>query len=136
MADPIQQSVIVLASAARVATPVFGVDVDDPLQDYGPLTNHQRFRGAHIILDVTAIAATPSVVMTFDGYDYGSETWYNIGTALAVTTAVQTVYKIHPDLTAVANLVFKDGIPYLWRCVPTHADADSITYSLAVNYLD
>ena len=134
MPDPIQQSVILLAGAVeRTATPTFTLDQSP---DYGPLTNHQRFRGAHIIFDVTAINTTPSVVATIDGFDYGSETWYNIGTGIAVTTAVQTVYKVHPDLTAVANLVFKDGIPYLWRVILTHADAEGITYSLAVNYLD
>jgi hypothetical protein len=131
--DPIQQSVILLPSAARTATPTFALDQTG---DYGPLTNHQRFRGAHIILDVTAIAATPSITVDFEGYDYGSDTWYNIGTGAAVTSVSTTVYKIHPDLTAQANLVFKDGIPYLWRATVTHADADSITYSVAVNYLD
>jgi hypothetical protein len=85
---------------------------------------------------VTAVDATPSVVATIDGYDYGSDSWYNILTGLAVTTAVFNIYKVHPDLTAVANLVAKDGLPYLWRVILTHADADSITYSLAVNYLD
>lgn len=131
--DPVQQSVILLPSAARTATPTFALDQSG---DYGPLTNHQRFRGAHIILDVTAIAATPSITVDFEGYDYGSDTWYNIGTGAAVTAVSTTVYKIHPDLTAVASLVFKDGIPYLWRATVTHADADSITYSVAVNYLD
>ncbi len=137
MSDPIQQSVILLAGGVeRTATPVFDIDVDDPLFEYGPLTNHQRFRGAHIIFDVSAINTTPSVVATIDGYDYGSSSWYSIGTGIAVTTAVQTVYKVHPDLTAVANLVFKDGLPYLWRVILTHADGEGITYSLAVNYLD
>ena len=71
-----------------------------------------------------------------DGFDFGSSTWYNILTGLAVTTAVFNIYKIHPDLTADPNLVAKDGLPYLWRVILTHADAEGITYSLAVNYLD
>lgn len=131
MTSPVQQSVVLLASAARTATPTLG-----PGNDIGYLTNHQRFKGAHVILDVTAIAATPSITVDIEGYDYGSSTWYNIGTSAAVTGVSTNVYKVHPDLTALANLVFKDGIPFLWRVTVTHADADSITYSLAVNYLD
>lgn len=133
MTSPVQQSIVLLTSAARTATPPVGPATTD---EYGFLTNHQRFRGAHILLDVTAIAATPSVLVDIEGYDYGSSTWYNILTSAAVTTAVFNIYKVHPDLTAVANLVAKDGIPYLWRVTLTHADADSITYTLAVNYLD
>lgn len=133
MPNPTQQSVILLAGGIeRTATPTVGVVP----ADMRTLTNIPRFKGAHILFDVTAIDATPSVVMTADGYDFGSQTWYNILTGAAVTTAVFNIYKIHPDLTAVANLVAKDGIPYLWRVVLTHGDADGITYSLGVNYLD
>jgi hypothetical protein len=131
MTSPVQQSVVLLASAARTATPTVG-----PGNDINYLTNHQRFKGAHVILDVTAIAATPSVTIDIEGYDYGSGTWYNIGTGTAVTSVSTTVFKVHPDLTAAAGSVFKDGLPFLWRVTSTHADADSITYSLAVNYLD
>lgn len=131
MTTPVQQSVVLLASAARTATPTNG-----PGNDINHLTNHQRFKGAHVLLEVTAIAATPSITVDIEGYDFGSDTWYNIGTSAAVTTVSSNIYKVHPDLTASPNLVFKDGIPYLWRVRVTHADADSITYSLSVNYLD
>jgi len=136
MSGPVQQSIVLLTSAARTETPVTDVPNATPAPEYPFLTNHQRFRGAHILLDATSITSTPSVVATIDGYDYGSDTWYNILTGVAVTTAVFNIYKVHPDLTAVANLVAKDGLPYLWRVVLTHGDTDSITYTLAVNYLD
>lgn len=133
MPNPTQQSVLLLAGGIeRTATPTVGVDP----ADMRALTNIPRFKGAHILFDVTDVNTTPSVVLTADGWDFGSSSWYNILTGLAVTTAVFNIYKIHPDLTAVANLVAKDGIPYLWRVVLTHADAEGITYSLAVNYLD
>lgn len=133
MSGPVQQSIVLLESAARVADPDFQLDQSG---DYGPLTNHQRFRGAHILFDVTAYPAAASVVATMDGYDYGSETWYNILTGLAVVGTGFNIYKIHPDLIADANLIAADGLPYLWRVILTHADGDSITYTLAVNYLD
>ena len=133
MTSPVQQSVVLLASAARTATPDFQLDQSG---DYGPLTNHQRFRGAHILLDVSAIAATPSLTVDIEGYDYGSDSWYNILTSAAVTSVSFNIYKVHPDLTAVASLVAADGLPFLWRATVTAADADSATYSLAVNYLD
>lgn len=133
MTSPVQQSVVLLTSAARTATPTFALDQSG---DYGPLTNHQRFRGAHILLDVSAASATPSINIDIEGYDYGSDSWYNILTGAAVTGVSFNIYKVHPDLTAVGSLVAQDGLPYLWRATVTHADADSITYTLSVNYLD
>lgn len=131
MTSPVQQSVVLLESAARTATPTPG-----PGGDYPYLANHQRFKGCHVILDVTAVTATPSVTVDIEGYDYGSDSWYNLLTGVAVTATGTNIYKVHPDLTAVANQVAKDGLPYLWRVTVSHADADSITYSLSVNYLD
>jgi hypothetical protein len=133
MTSPVQQSIVLLTSAARTATPTFAIDGTG---DYGALTNHQRFRGAHILLDVSALAATPSLTVDIEGYDYGSDSWYNILTSAAVTSISFNIYNVHPDLTAAANLVAADGLPYLWRATVTHADADSVTYTLAVNYLD
>lgn len=137
MPQPTQQSVILLANASHTATPLVGPPGASPPNEYPYLTNNQRFTGAHILFDVTDLeGGTPDVTVTMDGFDFGSETWYNLLTSLAVVTVSFNIYKIHPDFTAAANLVAKEGIPYLWRVILTHDDAQAITYSLGVNYLD
>jgi hypothetical protein len=137
MPQPIQQSVILLESASHIATPDVGPPDQTPANEYPFLTNNQRFVGAHVLFDVTDLeGGAPDVTVSIDGYDYGSSTWYNLLTGLSVVTVSFNIYKIHPDFTAAANLVAKEGIPYLWRVILTHDDAAPITYSLGVNYLD
>ncbi len=137
MPSPTQQAVILLASASHTATPLVGPPNQTPPNEYPFLTNIPRFTGAHILFDVTDLeGGTPEVIVTMDGYDFGSSSWYNLLTGAAVTTVSFNIYKIHPDFTAAANLVAKEGIPYLWRVILTHDDTDPITYSLGVNYLD
>lgn len=111
----------VYASTARTATPT-AVSIDDIY-----------VKGVQIIIDVTAASATPSVVPTIDGYDPLSDSWYNLLTGAAITGTGTTVLRIHPDLTAAANLIAKDFLPRTYRIVMTHADADSITYSVNIN---
>lgn len=108
-------------SVARIATPT-AVQVDD-----------DKVQGVQVVIDVTAVAATPSVVPTIDGFDPLSETWYNLLTGAAITATGTTVLRIHPELTAAANLTAQDFLPERYRIVMTHGDADSITYSVNVN---
>ena len=119
MADKYNRSIY--KSEARTATPA-AVQVDD-----------DSVQGIQVIIDVTAIAATPSVVPTIDGFDPLSAKWYNLLTGSAVTGTGTTVLRIHPDLTAAANLTAKDFLPERYRIVMTHADADSITYTVGIN---
>jgi len=108
-------------SEARVATPP-AVQVEDDL-----------VRGIQVIIDVTATAATPSVVPTIDGLDPLTGNFYNILTGAAITATGTTVLRVHPELPDAANLVAQDFLPETYRVVMTHADADSITYSVNVN---
>lgn len=108
-------------SEARIATPE-AVQADDGF-----------VKGIQVIIDVTAIAATPSVVPTIDGFDPLSGNWYNLLTGAAITATGTTVLRIHPELPDAANLVAQDFLPERYRIVMTHADADSITYSVGVN---
>ena len=108
-------------SAARTATPT-AVEITDDL-----------VTGIHVIINVTASAATPSVVPTIDGFDPLSATWYNLLTGAAITGTGATVLRVHPDLVAAANLTAQDFLPETYRVVMTHADADSITYTVGIN---
>lgn len=88
---------------------------------------------AVIVVDVTAATDTPSVVFTVQGKDTTSGKYYTILTSAAVTATGTTVLKVGPGLTAAANTVVNDMLPNVWRVIATHADADSITYSVGAS---
>lgn len=110
-----------LPSAARTATPdsqeyeLVGVD----------------YRALHLIVDVTAVNLTPSITVTIAGVDPASGQTYTILAATAIATVSTTVLRIGPGLTAVANSTANDYLPPVFRVTVAHADADSITYSVA-----
>ncbi len=105
-------------SAARTAT-----------TNSGDVTN-QRHRGLHLVINVTASAATPSVVFTIQGKDEVRGAYYTILASAAVVGTGTTVLRVYPGLTAATNLTANDVLPKTWRLLCTHADADSITYSV------
>lgn len=112
---------ILYPSAARTATPT-AVMQDD--------VDHPRL-GGHFVIHISAITADPSVVPTIDAYDTHSEQWYNILTGAAITGTGLVVLKVYPGVTATENLAVSDFLPRKWRLVMTHADTDSITYSVS-----
>ena len=116
-------SVTVLASAARTAT-VSSRDFDN--------IHH---KGAHVVVDVTAVTATPSVVPSIEGKDPTSGKYYTLLTGAAITATGTTVLKIYPGIATVANGAASDVLPRVWRVTMTHADTDSITYSVAAGLL-
>lgn len=98
----------------------------------GDLTNSQH-KGCHVIIDVTAISATPSVVPTIQGKDSVSGKYYPLLAGAAITGTGTVILKLYPGLTDAANLVANDILPSKFRILMTHADADSITYSVGVS---
>ena len=107
-----------LASAARTAT-----------ANSADLVNYNG-KGLHVVIDVTAITATPSVVFTIQGKDALSGQYYTVLASAAITATGTTILRVHPGLTAAANTVANDLIPRTWRVNAVHADGDSITYSV------
>ncbi|RJQ25520.1 MAG: hypothetical protein C4589_10990 [Peptococcaceae bacterium] len=112
-----------LASAARTAT------MSSP-----DLSNNHK-NGVHVILDVTAITDTPSITLKIEGKDPASGNYYTILEGAAVATVNTNIYKVFPAATAAANAVANDIIPRTWRVTVTHADADSITYSVGYSLI-
>lgn len=112
-----------LASAARTAS----VNTD-------PQFNAQH-KGAHVIIDATAFAATPSVVFTIQGQDSVSAKWYDLLVSAAITGTGTTVLKVYPGIGVVANGAASDVLPAVWRVQVVAGDADSLTYSVSVNLL-
>lgn len=94
-----------------------------------------QHRGGHFIIDVTTIAATPSVVFKVQGKVPGTSTYYDILVSAAITATGTTVLKVHPGFLAVANTVANDILPRTWRVIATHGDTDSITYSVTASLL-
>ena len=112
------QEVRLAASVARTATANF----DGPLND--------NFRGIDLIIDVTAISATPSVVFTIQNRDPVSGVYYTVLASAAITATGTTVLRAFPGATAAANTVANFALGRTWRVNATHGDADSITYTL------
>jgi hypothetical protein len=88
-------------------------------------------RGVIIYINATAIAATPSVVFTIQGYDAVSNTYYDILASAAVTSVSAVRLQVSPDLVAAANTKANDLLPDVIRVRAVHGDADSITYSVS-----
>lgn len=107
-------------SAARTATPTVIP------------TFTGRGTGVKVRIKSTAASATPSVVFTIEGWDPAVGEWFTLLASAAVvngsTTIVMTLF---PGATVTANVSANDFLPEKWRVVPTHADSDSITYTVA-----
>ncbi len=123
--SPATQSVLALeARTATTTSPTFD--------------NHQA-TGALLVMRVTAIDATPTVTPKIQVSADGT-TWvdYLVVTAGLAATGT-TSYLLYPGILASADGAVTESwnlpLPRLWRVVATHADADSITYSIHVAYL-
>jgi hypothetical protein len=114
---------VVYASAARTATPT-AVEVNTGL--------HGALR---IVIDVTAVSATPSVVFTVDGKDSLSGKFFNLITSAAVTATGTTVLTVALGVTVAANVAVSAPLSQVVRVVATHGDADSITYSVSAHLI-
>ena len=112
----------IFVSAAKTAT-----EYSEPISSRG-------LKFLILYVDVTAIAATPSVTFSVQALDPASGKWFTIWTAAAALTAVSTaIYALGPGLldsvpggyTDVENIV----LPPTLRVTRTHADTDSFTSS-------
>ena len=126
MATQTQPPITVFASAARTAT-VTSSQVRSGLAGSG----EGHTKGLALVIDVTAVTATPSVVFTLD-VATGNGAFATIATSAAMTTAATAAcLVVHPDVaTDIANFADQGPMRTKWQLVATHADADSITYSV------
>jgi len=106
----------ILASAARTATAVATVACESP-------------EGLFFI-NVTAVSGTASITVTIAGLSPEGAA-YTILASAAITSTGLTVLRVSPQLTAAANTIAKDMLPQALRVTSTHANADSITYSVS-----
>jgi len=85
------------------------------------------------VLDVTEITSTPSITLKIEGKVNGK--YYTILEGAAVTTVSVNTYRVFPHLTAVANSIANDVIPKTFRITVTHANTNSITYSVGYSLI-
>ncbi len=111
----------ILASAARTAT--------NSTADQ----NNDQWRGMHLFINVSAIVSSPSVVFTISGKDPISATYYDILVSPAIVATGTTILKIYPGIGVLSNGAASDILPRTWRVTATHANSNSITYSIVAN---
>ncbi len=109
----------ILASAARTSS----VSSSD-------FTNFNA-KGIKVVIDVTADPAAASVTFDIEGKDPISGNYYSLLTSAAVTAVGTTVLTVFPGIAETANLKASDILPRTYRVTATHADGDSITYSVS-----
>lgn len=110
-------------SAARTATPTKADQIN------------YNARGVVVVIDVTAAADTPSIVVTIQGLDPVSGQYYTLLASAAITGISTVVLRVYPGLTAAANLVANGILPRNWAIDVVHADGDSITYSVSADLI-
>lgn len=121
MPKPHAQNFEILPLLARIATPT--------VPDFD--LSEVRASGLVVVIEVTAIAASPLLTVTIQGVDPVSGTTYDVLVSAVISTASSVILRVHPALTAAANLVADDIVPPTLRVIAAHGDADSITYSIA-----
>lgn len=109
-----------LSSAARTAT-----------TSSAALT-YYAIKGLQIWLKVTAITATPSITLSVECQNPIDGTYMTLCTFAAVTTVSDNLYQIYPGLASSGNS-FNGLVSRVFRITVTHADADSITYSVGLS---
>ncbi len=114
-----------LASVARTA------DVTTVAQ------RNEFYSGILVVVDVTAVAATPSVVPTFRYRDSVVAKQITLLAATALTGTGTAIYLIAPNAAADGGITAAVAMtmPRDWDLFMNHADADSITYQVSLTYL-
>lgn len=107
-----------LASAARTAT-----------TSSADQTNYNA-KGVRVFINVTVDAAAASVVPTITVKDPVSGVYTAILTGAAITATGHTVLTVYPGATVAAGVTLSTALGKTWRVTMTHADTDSMTYSI------
>jgi hypothetical protein len=108
----------VFESATRTSSP-------EPLE-----REHESASGVRIVVDCTAVVASPSVTFTIEGYDPYSDKWYALLSSGPVIAIGQTILSIFPGANDKPNRMLSAVLPIRWRISAAHLDADPITYSV------
>jgi len=120
-------SVALLPSAARTTTQNSGtLQINPPSAELA--------RGIKVTINITNVAAGPSVTVNILGVDANGVT-YTILASAALVAVATTVLTVYPGLTAVANVTATDVLPRNIQVNVVANNANSCTYSLAYDLL-
>lgn len=86
-------------------------------------------RGVTVVVVTTAIG-TGSITCTIQGLDQGSNTYYTLLAGVPITTNTTNRYTVFPGATAAANVSANDQLPFRWRILITHNNANAATYTV------
>ena len=79
---------------------------------------NRRGHGLLVVVDITALTGTaPTLTVTIQGKDTASGKYFTILASAALAAVATTVLRVYPGLTAAANLVASDVLPYTWRVI-------------------
>jgi len=92
-------------------------------------------RGAHIIVDISAIDVATQLIVAVQGKDVTSGNYYNILITTAINVIDTFLLKVHPEAEREQNSAVNDSLPKTFRIAVTQSDTNSITYSVHVNFL-
>lgn len=98
-------------------------------------TNYDS-KGGHFILNVTTVSGSASIVLTVQGHDSVSNSYYDILVSSAITTIGINVLKVYPGIATLSNGAASDLVPRTFRVSVAHATGDSITYSVGCNLIN
>ena len=87
-------------------------------------------KGGTFVINVSAVTATPSVVFTLKGVDPASGNTWLMLTSAAITATGTTALRIYPGVAVSAGVTANDVLPEGIDITATHADGDSITYTV------
>lgn len=113
------QLVTLLPSAARTATPT-------PDTIFVP----KGARGVKFVIVTTAGTPSPGTTPTIRYLSPVDAAAITLLAGVAITGSGTVILTVHPDATAAANTVAKDGLPNKIQLNMAHGDADSHTYSV------
>lgn len=92
-------------------------------------------KGVEVFIDVTAISATPSLVLSINNVDPVSGQERVVLQSAAITGTGTTTLRVYPGIAATANVAASDFIAPFGTIKVTAADADSATYTVGANFI-
>lgn len=97
-------------------------------------------RGVQLVVNISAETAggsTHTIVVTIQGKDPASGSYYTLLASANLTATGTTILTVHPSVVASANVAASHSLPRTWRVLVTHtADgASNMTYSVGANLL-
>lgn len=115
-----------LASGARTTTQTITTDSG------GSKLENLGGAGCRLIVDVTT-AGTGSITATIQGIT-NTGVVHTLLAGAAITTISTNVYEIFPGAPVTANVSANTFLPYKFKVLITHNNANSITYSVDLEY--